>query len=84
MPRVELVYFGGCPNVDRARSALVAAGFANFIEINQDALVEGDPYRTYSSPTVLVNGEIVAGSRNGAASCSIVDWSVVFLRMKTS
>ena len=74
MPRVALLYFGGCPNIDQARAAIRAAGTTNFVEIDQDELSEAHPYKSYSSPTVLVDGEIIAGSRNGGAACSIIDW----------
>jgi hypothetical protein len=72
MPKVELIYFLGCPNVDRARSAIRTVGVP-FTEVDQDQLPPGHLYRRYSSPSILVDGEIVAGAKTGAA-CSIIEW----------
>jgi hypothetical protein len=76
MLKVELVYFGLCPNVDRAREAIRKAGIESFNEVNQDSTGAEHPYTHYSSPTVLVNGRIVAGSCNGGAACSIIQWDI--------
>lgn len=77
MPKVTLIYFSQCPNVNRARDSIVKAGINDFSEINQDTISNDHPYKQFSSPTILVDGEIIAGSRNGAASCSIIQWDAV-------
>ncbi len=73
---IELVYFAGCPNVPTAREnirgALMQAGG------NQDAWTEWDVedaatpehYRSFGSPTVLVDGEDVLGAAGGGAGLS--------------
>ncbi len=81
MPRVELLYFVGCPNIDRARNAIRNAGISNFIEIDQGTLPEMHPYRGYSSPTIFVNGKMIAGLKNNKAACSIVNWDNVSCRI---
>jgi len=74
MPKVELIYFAGCPGVPRARALLEGSGLNHFAEISQEGLEEGHPYRRFSSPTILVDGQIIAGSSNGAEACSFIDW----------
>ncbi len=73
MSKVELVYFDGCPNVEKARSAIQQSGLP-FSEVRQNALCEDSAYRAYSSPTILVDGEVAVGSRNCASACSIIRW----------
>ncbi|MBI3549266.1 MAG: hypothetical protein HY078_09520 [Elusimicrobia bacterium] len=77
MRKVELVYFASCPNVGKVRDALRALGVVVAREVDQDALEPGHPYRRFSSPAVLIDGEAVAGSSQAAASCSAVDWDSV-------
>ena len=81
MPKVELVYFDGCPNVEQAREAIRTAG-ASFEEVKQNPLLGDNPYRGYSSPSVLVDGRLVAGSCNGAAACSITDWAAASRKIR--
>lgn len=83
MPKFEIVYFTGCPLVPRARHALLNAGIDQFAEINQDKLAPGDERKGLSSPSILMDGRLLAGSRNSPASCSIVDWSAVTNELKS-
>lgn len=83
MPKVELIFFNGCPEVDHARMAIRSAGVANFVEVNQDNLPKDSPYRTFSSPSILLNGKLVAGSLVTGGACSIEDWSAVTTRIKS-
>lgn len=76
MLRIELVYFDSCPNVDKARASIRAAN-VEYREVNLSLTSQDNPYCGYSSPTILVNGKIAAGSRNGASACSIIDWADV-------
>lgn len=77
MLKVELLYFVGCPHIERARTAIFAAGVSDFVEIDQGTLPEVHCYRDYSSPTILVNGKAVAGSKSKAAACSLINWDEV-------
>jgi len=77
MPTVELVYDGDCPNVAEARAQLLRA-FAqaklqpSWSEWQADAPESPEHVRGYGSPTILVDGEDVAGlERNGSASCRL-------------
>jgi hypothetical protein len=81
MPKVELIFFSSCPNVNRAREVLRAAHFDKFTEVNQDDLEENNPYLQYSSPTVLIDGQIIAGSKSSSAACSFIDWTSVSLNL---
>ncbi len=69
-PRIELVYFDGCPNASQARENLREAVEASNEASNEDLtwsewdlMAESTPadFRRFGSPTVLVNGEDVTG-----------------------
>jgi len=73
--RVELVYDRDCPHVDAARAALRCA-FAEigvapaWVEWDLKALDSPGYVRGYGSPTILVNGQDVAGVEpNAGADC---------------
>lgn len=59
MPRIELLFFPGCPHIEAARTQLRAAlkltGLP--LEWSESALTRG-----YGSPTILVNGVDVLGA----------------------
>ena len=65
MPRVELIYFVGCPHIEAARKQLRAA-------LEEAALpaewIESDDARGYGSPSILINGVDVLGAEPGAGS----------------
>jgi len=80
MPRVELIYDTDCPNVQRARQALIegftAAGLQpSWTEWDRKSAESPAHARQYGSPTILVNGRDVAGAEpgEGADSCRIYD-----------
>ena len=63
-PKIELVYFGGCPHVEGARKrlgeALEQAGQpGEWKEWEMDDPEIPEEYRSYGSPTVLVEGRPV-------------------------
>ena len=69
-PRIELVYFDGCPNVSQARDNLreaVEASHEDLTWSEWDLMAESTPadFRRFGSPTVLVNGEDVTGENVG-------------------
>ncbi|MGE4131433.1 MAG: MerC family mercury resistance protein [Bdellovibrionales bacterium] len=71
MTDVKLIYFSGCPNAEKARSALEATKIP-FAAIEQTALTPGSPYRLYSSPTILNGETILYGSKSGdGGGCSL-------------
>ncbi|HKJ93361.1 MAG TPA: glutathione S-transferase N-terminal domain-containing protein [Longimicrobiales bacterium] len=77
--RIELIYFEGCPNVERARAnlrtALDAAGLdAPVEEWDRDAPEAPAYARGYPSPTVLVDGRDVSGDagESDSASCRVL------------
>ncbi len=74
MPTVELIYDSDCPNVPRAREQLLRAFSQAGLTPRWrewDRADAGAPrhVRAYGSPTVLVNGEDVAGSDAADAAC---------------
>lgn len=62
--KLKLIYFEGCPNVEKARKALMSSGL-DFEEINQDHLPPQHPLKNYSSPTILRHKEIIFGAVSG-------------------
>ncbi|MGZ3649952.1 MAG: hypothetical protein ACXVB9_13970 [Bdellovibrionota bacterium] len=61
----------------RARQALRDAGVAQFVETNQDKLDPSDALKFLTSPSILADGKLVAGSRGSTAGCSILNWEKV-------
>jgi hypothetical protein len=78
IPRVELVYFDGCPHAEdartRLRSALNETGMPPHWE-EWDTTEDATPtsYRRFGSPTVLVNGVDVSGGQQGSGMGCVVD-----------
>ena len=70
---VELVYFTGCPHVNRARlalrDALKAAGLPEkWTEWNQFDPSSPERIQGYASPTILVAGQDVTGDMPAAVA----------------
>lgn len=69
--RIELIYDADCPNVSAARAALTEACEKAGVPLDWqewDRAASGAPdyVKQYGSPTVLVDGEDVAGSSTQA------------------
>ncbi len=82
-PRVQLLFFAGCPHVAAARAqlerALAQAGLApTWEELDVTAPDAPAHLRAYGSPTVLVDGVDVSGVGPGdAATCRLYSGSEV-------
>ena len=77
MKSLALIYSSSCPNYKPTRQMLEEIGLA-FIEINQDCLHEGCSGKNFSSPTLLVDNDIVifggeTDSSEGACSTGLPD-----------
>ena len=77
MKNLALIYSSSCPNYKPTRQMLEEIGLA-FIEINQDCLHEGCFGKNFSSPTLLVDNDIVifggkTDSSEGACSTNLPD-----------
>lgn len=75
-PRIELVYFTGCPHVEAAREAirdaLAAARMTpEWYEWNRDDPATPGVLRACGSPTVLVDGHDVAPVVSDAVCCRL-------------
>jgi mercuric ion transport protein len=73
MPDVVLLYETSCPNVPEARSNLLRAFSdaniaASFREVDLHAVDTPAEWRTFGSPTILVDGRDVAGAAPAAGS----------------
>lgn len=76
-PRVELVYFDGCPHADEARRRLTLALSSTGLETRWDEWDTGLPntperYRRFGSPTVLIDGTDIAGGVEGSGMACVV------------
>jgi hypothetical protein len=77
MKSLALIYSSSCPNYKPIREMLEEIGLA-FIEINQDSLHEGCFGKNFSSPTLLLDNDIVifggkTDSSEGACSTNLPD-----------
>jgi mercuric ion transport protein len=75
---IELIYDAACPNVEAARSALIGAlaktrMSARWEEWERNA--PGSPWytRRFGSPTILIDGKDIAGTKSddGEPSCRL-------------
>lgn len=72
MPMLKLIYFKGCPNAKRLEYLLGKLG-RKFKSVEQSDLPKSHPLRKYSSPTLLLNDQVVFGSPiEGDDGCSVV------------
>lgn len=68
-PKIELVYFDGCPNAARARENLASVlEPGSWMEWNLSAEDTPERFRRFGSPTVLVEGRDVTGGDGGNAA----------------
>lgn len=69
---LSLLYFKDCPNVPILKALMKEENISSYIEIDLEQLSQNDPLRSYSSPSLLQNGELIIGSRtsNSTLSCS--------------
>lgn len=75
-PRIELIYFQGCPHVDAARmalrEALTSVGMPlEWTEWDRDADATPDALRAHGSPTVLVDGRDVVPAQSDGNCCRV-------------
>lgn len=63
---LELVYFASCPNVEQAREnirgAMKQVGRDDWTEWDLEATTTPEHYKSFGSPTVLVDGHDVLGA----------------------
>jgi mercuric ion transport protein len=73
---VQLLYFPGCPHLDAARAVLrrvideVNAG-VDVIEVDVTAAGTPVELRSWGSPTILIDGQDVAGGAPSGRSCRL-------------
>jgi hypothetical protein len=56
--RISLIYTTGCQKYRTLKQVLLDTGLP-FEEVNQDRLHQGCVCRTFTSPTILVDGDII-------------------------
>ncbi|MDT8447388.1 MAG: hypothetical protein RRB13_10905 [bacterium] len=73
MKQFKLIYFTGCPNAKPTKRLLAQAGAEMIEEILQDNLPQGHVYKEYSSPTVVLDEEVLFGAQStgGNGGCSL-------------
>lgn len=72
MADFKLIYFEGCPNVEKAKRLLFDLNY-QFVSVRHDALPIQHPLRSYSSPTLLEGDKIIFGAQMGSegGGCSL-------------
>lgn len=81
--KFKLVYFRGCPNVEKSRELLRMAGIAEFQEVIQDDLIESDPMRQLSSPSIIgPRGDVLLGEKCDSGACTFGTDEDVVSRLK--
>ena len=70
---IELVYFDGCPNAEKARANLrevtgAGGSGAPWREWNLSDAETPERFRRFGSPTILVDGKDVTGADGGNAA----------------
>ena len=70
MDKYRLIYFAGCPNHLPSEELLRRAGI-RFESVCQDDLVEADPFKNYTSPTLICGEKIIFGSEAIGGGCSM-------------
>jgi hypothetical protein len=86
-PKIELVFFEGCPHVEDARRALREALALASAELAWREFRSDDPAlpayaKGYGSPSIFVNGREVTGETAGATSnaCRVYGSAALGLR----
>lgn len=80
IPKVELIYFAGCPNVnetrERLRRAFAESGLPPRWEEWDSSSPDSPAYsENYGSPTVLVDGhDVESSSKDDGANCCRIYW----------
>ncbi len=74
--KVEIVYFLGCPNASVVIEIL-RSNRIPFEMVIQNRLLDNNPKKNLSSPSILVNGVQAVGSvvSQGSSACSFGDFS---------
>lgn len=79
-PKIQLLYFPGCPNVEATKEALsTALGNLSIADTEVEDVNVHDPktsenLKNYPSPSILVNGRDIEGyDPTGTAACRIYD-----------
>ncbi|HVV82902.1 MAG TPA: hypothetical protein VHE35_07465 [Kofleriaceae bacterium] len=72
--KIQLLYFEGCPHVDAARAAVRQAIALDAVEVVVEEIDVDAPSapawaRRWGSPTILVDGQDVAGQAPSGSSC---------------
>lgn len=85
MKSFKLVYFKGCPNVEKTRELLKSAGIKSFSEIVQDDLLENDPLKLLSSPSIVgPRGEVLFGEKCNSDACTFGSDQEALSRLKAA
>lgn len=75
--KIQLLYFDGCPNLERARVVLRDAMIAEHIdqaieELDLESPTAPESVRGWGSPTILIDGKDVTGAhRTAGSSCRL-------------
>ncbi|MBE8221587.1 MAG: hypothetical protein HAW60_02540 [Bdellovibrionales bacterium] len=81
MKNIKCIYFDGCPNSKKIINILYELEIS-FEKIEQTSLTGENPFKNYSSPTVIADGEIIFGSQADGGGCSLHLPTAEFFKQK--
>lgn len=72
--KLQLLFFEDCPNLPILISILSEEGITAYEKIDLEKLPENHALRSFSSPTLLLDGELIFGGKtsNQSLSCSFI------------
>ena len=70
MSDLKVIYFEGCPNAGKAINLLNDLGL-NFEKIEQTSLPDGNEFKNYSSPTIMIGNKVLFGAKASGGGCSL-------------
>jgi hypothetical protein len=84
--RLEVLFFPGCQNFKTLLSVLSEEGITAYELIDIEKLPENHPLRSFSSPTLLLNGKAILGAKtsNQGLSCSVITKSEMIAEIRRS
>lgn len=70
MKRIQFIYFEGCPNANEILDLMDELGI-DFEKVEQNLLASEDKLKNFSSPSILLEGQIIFGTETTGGGCSL-------------
>ena len=70
MSKLKFIFFEGCPNAKKVLDMMDELGL-DFEKFEQNSLPEGNKLKNYSSPTILLEDQIIFGTEANGGGCTL-------------